>query len=247
MRPKRLTHGSIERRLFVQGTGLAAVGLWAGCSNVASRRAGGSASSSPHGDANSGDSLPGGDAPFAGDAPTGDDDRGDGGFADADTPTCGEVTAANIEGPFFTPNSPESRNLREPGAPGVLLQLSGRVLDTSCQPLAGALLDFWHADDAGTYDNIGYTHRGHQFCDADGSYALATIIPGHYLNGATYRPAHVHVKAAGQNTDVLTTQLYFRGDPYNEGDPFIVDSLIMDLVADGGVIMAGFDFVLAQR
>ena len=36
---------------------------------------------------------------------------------------------------------------------GTRLTVTGYVYDTACQPIPGALLDFWHCDDAGVYDN----------------------------------------------------------------------------------------------
>jgi protocatechuate 3,4-dioxygenase beta subunit len=165
---------------------------------------------------------------------------------DALIPTCGLVTEPNIEGPFFTPSSPERNVLSPADMQGTRLSLTGRVYSADCTPLAGALLDFWLANDGGDYDNAGFDLRGHQYSDAAGDYWLDTIIPGHYLNGNTFRPAHIHVKAGAPGFPVLTTQLYFEGDPYNDGDPFIRDSLIMPL-ADGkdGGKAAIFDFVLA--
>jgi len=162
------------------------------------------------------------------------------------SPTCGELTESNIEGPFFTVNSPERSNLQEPGMAGVRLVITGRVQGALCTPLGGAMLDFWQANDAGAYDTQGYILRGHQFADAQGRYRLETIIPGRYLNGATYRPAHIHVKVRGVGTALLTTQLYFAGDPYNAMDPFIADSLIMDVVAaESRSVASVFDFVIA--
>jgi protocatechuate 3,4-dioxygenase beta subunit len=161
------------------------------------------------------------------------------------TPTCGNVTAANIEGPFFTPSSPPRTDLTEAGMIGQRLQITGQVFDVDCVPLVGATLDFWQADDAGGYDEVGFDLRGHQFSDSDGRYQLDTIIPGHYLNGAQFRPAHIHVKATAPGFGVLTTQLYFAGDEFNDKDPFIVDSLIMQITdGDGGRKDAVFDFVL---
>lgn len=169
----------------------------------------------------------------------------EGGSGGGTEPTCGETTAPNIEGPFFKVDSPERSDLREAGTAGTLLKISGTVYGPDCQPLAGALLDFWQADETGAYDNVTYGYRGHQYADARGRYELETILPGRYLNGATYRPAHIHVKAAGAGTMLLTTQLYFEGDPYNETDPFIDPSLIMSLDEEpSGLLVASFDFVL---
>ena len=168
----------------------------------------------------------------------------DGGDASALPPTCGEQAEVNIEGPFFTPGSPQRRNLREPQTPGVPLSVVGRVLSPECRPLAGALLDFWQADDAGMY---GTKLRGHQFSNADGMFQLDTIVPGRYLNGATYRPAHLHVKVGIKGFMMLTTQLYFPGDPYNATDPFIRDGLIMQVdTTQTALVAATFDFILAR-
>lgn len=186
----------------------------------------------------------------------GDEDGGDGdggvdGDGDGDSgtlePTCGELTEPNIEGPFFSEGSPERTSLREEGMAGVLFVVEGRVRSTDCEPILGAVLDFWQADDGGAYDNAGFELRGHQSVDGEGAYVLETIVPGHYLNGASYRPAHIHVTVKAPGFRSLTTQLYFAGDPYNGSDPFIRQSLIMDWVeGQTGEREATFDFVLAR-
>ena len=53
--------------------------------------------------------------------------------------------------------------------------------------------------------------------DEHGRYAYTTIVPGHYLNGVQYRPAHIHLKASAAAHAPLTTQLYFAGDPRTLG------------------------------
>jgi protocatechuate 3,4-dioxygenase beta subunit len=128
-------------------------------------------------------------------------------------------------------------------------------VDPDCNPIAGALLDVWQADDTGDYDNDGvddpppdvYVLRGRMLTDADGNYSFDSVIPGHYLNGNQYRPAHIHVTVSADGHESLTTQLYFDGDPYNGIDPFIIGSLIMPLEdAPGGGVDASFDFVIAK-
>jgi protocatechuate 3,4-dioxygenase beta subunit len=155
-------------------------------------------------------------------------------------------TDDNIEGPFFKPSSPERANLVDPGMAGTRMSVRGRVFGEGCGVLlAGAILDFWQADSTGAYfdDKL----RGHQFAGSDGGYGLSTIIPGHYLNGSQYRPSHIHVKVQAPGYPLLTTQLYFEGDPYNDIDPFIKKSLIMKILdAGGGAKMATFDFVLKK-
>lgn len=156
---------------------------------------------------------------------------------DHDAAVCA-ATADNIEGPFYKAGAPHRAVLAGPDEPGERLVVTGVVRSTTtCAPLAGTVLDIWHADARGGYDNAGYHLRGKLVTDAKGRYELHTIVPGRYLNGKRYRPAHIHVKALG-----LTTQLYFAGDPYNDGDPFIVPSLIMGQVRKGET---RFDFALA--
>ncbi|MFL5882502.1 MAG: hypothetical protein ACJ782_21045, partial [Actinomycetota bacterium] len=145
------------------------------------------------------------------------------------------------EGPYFTPNSPERASLLEAGMGGQRLVVAGTVLATDCRPLQRALLDFWQADDAGQYDNQGYRLRGHQFSDAKGGWRLETIVPGLY----TGRTRHIHVKVQAPDGPVLTTQLYFPGEPENNRDGIFSPELLLGDVRDaGGARRGSFTFVL---
>jgi protocatechuate 3,4-dioxygenase beta subunit len=141
------------------------------------------------------------------------------------TPACGddddEPTIAQTEGPYYTPNTPERASLLEEGISGRPLLLSGFVLTPDCAPIASALLDFWHCDDGGVYDNTGYRLRGHQFTDEQGRWQLTTIVPGSYPG----RTRHIHVKVQAPNQPVLTTQLYFPNEPNNATDGIYNSSL----------------------
>ena len=151
-----------------------------------------------------------------------------------------EPTLAETEGPYFTPNSPERTSLLESGIGGTVLVVSGLVLTRSCQPVGGALLDFWQADDDGQYDNAGYRLRGHQFTDATGAYRLETIVPGLYPG----RTRHIHVKVQAPSQPILTTQLFFPGESGNASDGIFDTSLLMQ-VSDTAAGKAGqFNFVL---
>ena len=134
----------------------------------------------------------------------------------APTPECrpGRNTPAQTEGPFYSPRTPLKADFRK-DAPGEPVVLEGFVLDTQCRPLAGAWLDFWHADSGGAYDNGGFRLRGHQVADAQGRYRLDTILPAFYPG----RTRHIHVKVrAREGGRILTTQTYFPGEPGNAWD-----------------------------
>jgi protocatechuate 3,4-dioxygenase beta subunit len=159
------------------------------------------------------------------------------------TPACGDkddVTPAQTPGPFFKPRSPERRSLIEPGIQGTKIVLDGRVLSTRCKPVEKALVDFWQADASGEYDNSGFRLRGHQFTDAAGKFRLETIVPGLYPG----RTRHFHVRVQAPSRPVLTTQLYFPGEPENIRDGIFNPKLVM-VVRDGaGAKAANFGFVL---
>jgi protocatechuate 3,4-dioxygenase beta subunit len=144
------------------------------------------------------------------------------------------LTPRQTEGPFFKPSSPERRGLVS--APTLIV--TGRVLGQDCKPVAKALLDFWHADEQGGYDNSGFGFRGHQFTDAEGRYRLETILPGVYPG----RTRHIHVKVQAAGGRVLTTQVYFPDEPGNERDGLFRPELTVRIARTG---FASFDFVAA--
>jgi protocatechuate 3,4-dioxygenase beta subunit len=153
-----------------------------------------------------------------------------------------ELTADNIEGPFYRPGAPLRGNLADQ-VRGRALILTGTV--RSCgRIVSGADLDFWQADPRGEYDHRGWRLRGRVRADRDGTFRLVTVVPGHYLNGDAYRPAHIHVKVRAPNRTELTTQLYFEGDPYNASDPWFLPTLALRTRADGDVQHARFDFAV---
>lgn len=161
----------------------------------------------------------------------------------APTPACGDdgkPTPRQMEGPFYTPSTPKRTSLLEPGLRGTRLQLTGRVLSTDCTPLPGALLDFWQCDASGAYDNAGFILRGHQYADADGRFALETIVPGNYPG----RVRHIHVKVQARNGPLLTTQLYFPDESGNARDFLFRPDLLMRLADAANGKAGSFDFVL---
>ncbi|HEX7184261.1 MAG TPA: intradiol ring-cleavage dioxygenase [Thermoanaerobaculia bacterium] len=166
------------------------------------------------------------------------------------TPACNdgdeEPTPSVIEGPFYKPNSPQRTVLREADTVGTPLVIKGRVLSPDCVPIAGAVLDFWSCDGKGVYDNEGFRLRGHQLTDAAGVFRVETVKPSDYKDFGIHRTPHVHVRAQGPRTGLLTTQLFFPGEPLNAQDWLLKESLIMNVARSGDEsLVARFDFVLA--
>ena len=69
--------------------------------------------------------------------------------------------------------------------------------DGNCAPVAGAVVDIWHANAAGKYSDVGSEGtsgkkylRGLQVSDANGQVKFTTIFPGWYQG----RAVHIHFK-----------------------------------------------------
>ncbi|RAI02136.1 intradiol ring-cleavage dioxygenase [Acuticoccus sediminis] len=160
------------------------------------------------------------------------------------TPSCGATGATTptaTAGPYFRPGSPERTDVTEGRASGTPILIGGRVLDRDCRPLRRALVDLWQADEDGRYDTTGTYLRGHQYTDGDGRWAFATIVPAPY----TFRSMHIHFRVQRPGGDVLTTQVFFPGDPSHDRDRQFDPRLLLALSRADATRVGRFDFVLA--
>ncbi len=130
-------------------------------------------------------------------------------------------TTNDILGPFYKPNAPLKEDLTFPGLKGVNVRLKGKVYGSDCETqLKNALVEIWHCDTEGAYDNVHFKHRGRRKTNEKGEYAFQTILPGKYLNGRLYRPAHIHFRVTAPGHKELVSQIYFEGDPHINEDPW---------------------------
>jgi protocatechuate 3,4-dioxygenase beta subunit len=159
------------------------------------------------------------------------------------TPHCPageEPTLEREAGPFFKPNSPVERDLYSSAPRGERITVAGFVFDNRCRPLAGSLVEIWHADEKGDYDSVGFRLRGHQFTDAQGRWWFNTIIPALYPG----RTRHFHVKVQRPGGRLLTTQLFFPGENRNAVDRLFHHALLLGLKKTDDGQFAQFDFVI---
>src|SRR5262245_14679493 len=183
------------------------------------------------------------------------------------TPGC-RPTESDIVGPFYRFGAPFRSRLAEAGEPGDRVVVTGTVLSEDCRtPVPGALIEIWQANHAGLYDTnkpanftevTSFHLRGMLYTNEQGRYEIDTIMPGRYpvppnlpgleKYGGLTRPAHIHFRVMESLHVPLTTQLYFKGDPYIAGDPFAghKTSLAIDLTPDGTLRRGVFDIVLAR-
>ena len=156
-------------------------------------------------------------------------------------------TPRDALGPFYTKNAPEQTELCASGSGGKeRLVVSGRVLGVECKPLAGALVEVWHADANGDYTHFVRGKKDDPACllrasirtDAEGRYQFTTVIPAEYPG----RPRHIHYRVSHAAHATLVTQLYF------EKERGAVDGLAVTLQRDGqGLSRTGFDITLARN
>jgi len=159
------------------------------------------------------------------------------------TPRCGdddEPTLAQDEGPFFKPNAPLRHDLATDVRGGNRIMIAGFVIDKHCRPIPGSLLKIWHADDVGRYDNVGFRFRGHQQVDDQGRWWFNTIVPAAYPG----RTRHYHFKVQGAGSPLLTTQLYFPGEPLNQRDGLFDKRLLLHVTAASDGRVGRYDFVV---
>jgi catechol 1,2-dioxygenase len=177
-------------------------------------------------------------------------------------------TENDILGPFYRFGAPFQTRLAGPDEPGDRLTVTGTVFSADCQtPLPGALIEVWQANKAGLYDTgkpgnfteiTAFHLRGMMYTNEKGQYAIETIMPGRYpippnLHGlekyaGLTRPAHIHFRVMESLHVPLTTQLYFKGDPFLANDPWAghKQTLAIDLKSDGQIKRGVFDIVLAR-
>lgn len=145
------------------------------------------------------------------------------------TPECkdgDEPTPRQTAGPFYKPQAPKRSSLVEPkDTQETQFLLTGQVLSLRCKPLAGAMIEIWHADAKGGYDNIGFRYRGHMFADEGGRFSVQTIMPGRYPG----RTPHFHIRVQPPGGRILTTQLYFPGEDGNRRDFLFQRDLLLDV------------------
>ncbi|APV50742.1 hypothetical protein BWI17_14230 [Betaproteobacteria bacterium GR16-43] len=139
-------------------------------------------------------------------------------------------TPRMTEGPFYPRTFPKDidgdlTRIVGQAAPaqGTVLDVSGRIVDRSGKPLAGAKLEVWQCDQLGLYHHVGdmqaagdsgFQGFGAVTADAEGRYAFRTIKPVPYSG----RSPHIHFLVREGAKPLLVSQMFVEGDPGNASD-----------------------------
>lgn len=155
--------------------------------------------------------------------------------------TRGGATEGSNLGPFYLDDAPRfalGGDLGK-GRDGAVLLVQGQVRDSLGNPIAGAVIDTWQADSAGTYPiqeqasgQDKFDLRGVFTTDADGKYWYTTVLPKPYTvpydgpvgrllragNRHAWRASHLHYIVRAQGYRAITTELFFENTDYIDND-----------------------------
>jgi protocatechuate 3,4-dioxygenase beta subunit len=140
-----------------------------------------------------------------------------------EAPTSCLVLATATLGPCTTESDLDRQDVSE-GWDGLPVRLMFKLVDSGCQPVAGATVKIWHTNLEGVYSgatpNPGMCSgndaeaisadffRGVQVSDAAGVVAFSTCFPGWY-NG---RAIHIHLQVKQGDASTIVSQVFFPED-----------------------------------
>jgi catechol 1,2-dioxygenase len=149
-------------------------------------------------------------------------------------------TPRTIEGPLYVAGAPLSKGearLDDGSEEGEVLFMNGQVRDVNGRPVAGAIVEIWHANPLGACSFFDpsqpkYNLRRRIETDAAGHYRFRSVLPAGYAcppDGPTQklldqlgrhgrRPAHIHFFVTAPGFRKLTTQINIDGDEYLHDD-----------------------------
>ena len=163
-------------------------------------------------------------------------------------------------GPFYPLQKPADRDTdlthvrgHNRRALGEVIEVTGRVINTRGQPIAGAHIELWQANAAGRYFHpsdkntapLDPNFQGYASFHASqsGDYRYLTIKPGAYPGPRGMRTPHIHLEVVGK-FDRLVTQMFFPGELLNATDVVMKD---LDDPTTGLAIPAGVSETGVER
>ncbi|KWR70058.1 hydroxyquinol 1,2-dioxygenase [Arthrobacter sp. W1] len=164
----------------------------------------------------------------------------------------GDATEATVFGPFFVDDAPLIENGGDIAgdAAGQPCWVEGSVKDAEGNPLPGARIEVWEADDEGFYDvqhSDGRVYgRAHLFSDENGEYRFWGLTPTPYpipddgpvgqmleaVGRSPMRASHLHFMVTAESQRTLVTHIFVTGDVLLESDSVfgVKRSLVKDFV-----------------
>jgi protocatechuate 3,4-dioxygenase, beta subunit len=144
-------------------------------------------------------------------------------------------TPTQVLGPYYPVAKPTDQDAdmtmiagKDGHAAGQVIHVMGRLTNRHGQPVQGARIEIWQANTHGRYAHasdrnsrpLDPNFEGYALLtsDAEGHYRFKTIKPGGYPEeSGVMRAPHIHFDVTGK-ANRLVTQMYFEGEPLNDGD-----------------------------
>jgi protocatechuate 3,4-dioxygenase beta subunit len=183
-------------------------------------------------------------------------------------PVEGCATPGTLPGPFYRSDAPALQlgaNLCR-GGEGIPMTVTGTVTGPDGEPLAGAVVEVWHANSDGRYENQDpdnqpeHNLRGRFTADALGRFHFRSIRPAGYslpddgpvgqlarrIGLSLDRPAHIHFAVTAPGYRRLVTSIFDGSDPAIDRDALfaVKPGLIGDFRAEKGGVALSVDLVL---
>ncbi|WP_408318710.1 intradiol ring-cleavage dioxygenase [Paraburkholderia sp. RL17-347-BIC-D] len=164
-----------------------------------------------------------------------------------------DTTQTTVLGPFYVEEAehfPIGAHISRK-SDGLALLVEGTIEDSRGNPIAGALIETWHADDRGFYDvqrdtgKSALDMRARFRTDQAGHFWYRSVVPAAYpipndgpvgemldaQGRHPFRPAHVHFKLSAPGFETIVTHVFIDDDPYLDSDVVfgVKDALITKL------------------
>jgi hydroxyquinol 1,2-dioxygenase len=168
------------------------------------------------------------------------------------SPPRSRATESTVFGPFFVEASPSFARGADisGGMTGRPCHVHGSVRSVDGNPVPGARIEVWAADDDGFYDvqhaGQNLAGRGHLFASGDAEYDFWTVQPAAYpiphdgpvgdllaaAGRSPMRPAHIHFMVSAPGFETLITHIFVAGDRWLDSDAVfgVKPSLIVDFI-----------------
>jgi hydroxyquinol 1,2-dioxygenase len=173
------------------------------------------------------------------------------------------ATQTTVLGPFYVEEARDfplgAQISRRSDGPALIVE--GTIEDAHGNPIAGALVETWHADEHGFYDvqrdtgKSAIDMRARFHTDEKGRFWYRSIVPAAYpipndgpvgkmldaQGRHPFRPAHVHFKLSAPGFETIVTHVFIDGDTYLDSDVVfgVKDALITKLSRIDGPMSPG--------
>ena len=145
------------------------------------------------------------------------------------------ATSGQDLGPFYPVLRPADHDAdltrlkgRKGTAAGQPIQVIGRIVDLHGNPVRNASVEIWQCNAVGRYAHPGdranpaaldpnFQGFARLATDRDGQFKFRSVKPKDYDTPVGRRTPHIHFSIDGHR-ERLVTQMYFPGEPLNDGD-----------------------------